>query len=51
MAARSAIASSSPDVVLLDPCFPDGAKDSLMLLPELSQPDATRASNGFHRPE
>lgn len=35
-AARSAIASSSPDVVLLDLCFPDGAKDCLMLLPELS---------------
>ena len=35
-AARSAITFQTPDVVLLDLCFPDGAKNSLTLLTELS---------------
>jgi len=36
VAARSAITFQTPDVVLLDLCFPDGAKNSLTLLAELS---------------
>jgi diguanylate cyclase (GGDEF)-like protein len=36
VAARSTITFQTPDVVLLDLCFPDGAKNSLTLLTELS---------------